>query len=87
MATTVLSSKGQIIIPNPIRTAHQWEPGQRFEAIDTGDGVLLRPAGPFPKTDIEEVVSSLGYSGRPKTLADMQAAVRRGAEESSHDRS
>ena len=87
MATTVLSSKGQIIIPNPIRTAHQWEPGQRFEAIDTGDGVLLKPAGPFPKTDIEEVVSSLRYSGRPKTLADMQEAVGRGAEESSHDRS
>lgn len=86
MATTVLSSKGQVIIPSPIRTAHRWEPGQRFEAIDTGDGVLLKPAGPFPKTDIEEVASCLRYSGPAKTLADMDEAVRRGAEESNHDR-
>ena len=61
MATTVLSSKGQVIIPSPIRTAHQWEPGQKFEAIDTGDGVLLKPAGPFRKTDIKEVASCLNY--------------------------
>ena len=59
MATTVLASKGQVIIPSPIRTANQWEPGQRFEAIDTGDGVLLKPATPFPRTDITEVASCL----------------------------
>ncbi len=86
MATTVLSSKGQVIIPNPIRMSHHWEPGQRFEAIDTGDGVLLKPAGPFPKTEIEEVAACLRYSGKRKTLDDMQEAVRRGAEESGHDR-
>ncbi len=86
MATTVLSSKGQIIIPNPIRTVHRWEPGQRFEAIDTGNGVLLKPASPFPKTDIEEVASCLPYSGSAKTLADMDKAVRQSAEESNHDR-
>ncbi len=86
MATTVLSSKGQIIIPNPIRTAHKWEPGQRFEAVDTGDGVLLKPAGPFPKTDIHEVASCLRYQGSPKTIEEMNKAIAQGAEESSHDR-
>ncbi len=86
MATTVLSSKGQVIIPNIIRTAHYWEPGQRFEAIDTGDGVLLKPAGPFKKTSIEEVASCLPYDGQEKSLADMDNAIRQGAEESNHDR-
>ena len=86
MATTVLSSKGQVIIPSPIRTAHQWEPGQKFEAIDTGDGVLLRPAGPFPKTDINDVASSLSYSGPAKTVAEMDEALARGVRESVRDR-
>lgn len=86
MATTVLSSKGQVIIPSPIRTAHQWEPGQKFEAIDTGDGVLLKPATPFRKTDINEVASCLPYNGPAKTIAEMDEAIRQGAEESSRDR-
>ncbi len=86
MATTVLSSKGQIIIPSPIRTAHQWEPGQKFKAIDTGDGVLLKPEGPFQKTDIKDVASCLRYKGRTKTIEDMNEAIAQGAKESSHDR-
>ena len=86
MPTTVLSSKGQIIIPNPIRTLHQWEPGQKFEAIDTGDGVLLKPVRPFPKTDISEVASCLRYAGLAKTVAEMSDAIAQGVKESSHDR-
>jgi AbrB family looped-hinge helix DNA binding protein len=86
MATTVLSSKGQVIIPSPIRMAHQWESGQRFEAIDTGDGVLLKPAGPFRKTDLKEVASCLRYNGPAKTIAEMDEAISQGAEESSRDR-
>ncbi len=86
MATTVLSSKGQVIIPSPIRTAHQWEPGQRFEAIDTGDGVLLKPAGPFPKTEIKGVASCLRYKGPAKTVTEMNEAISRGAKESFSDR-
>ena len=86
MATTVLSSKGQVIIPSPIRTAHQWEPGQKFEAIDTGDGVLLKPAGPFRKTDIKEVASCLKYDGPAKTIADMEEAIGQGIRESVRDR-
>ena len=86
MATTVLSSKGQVIIPSPIRMAHQWESGQRFEAIDTGDGVLLKPAGPFRKTDIKEVASCLKYNGPVKTIAEMDEAIGQGVRESVLDR-
>lgn len=86
MPTTILSSKGQVIIPSPIRAAHQWESGQKFEAIDTGDGVLLRPTGPFPKTDINDVASCLSYSGPAKTVAEMDEAIARGVRESVRDR-
>ncbi len=79
MATTILSSKGQIIIPEPICTAHHWEPGQKFEAIDTGDAILLKPAGPFQKTDLKEVASCLRYNGPTKTIQEMNEAINQGA--------
>ncbi|HHD62964.1 MAG TPA: AbrB/MazE/SpoVT family DNA-binding domain-containing protein [Desulfobulbaceae bacterium] len=66
-----MSSKGQVIIPKPIRTAHNWRPRQKLTVIDTGDGVLLEPIEPFPRISLEEVAGCLKYSGPAKSLADM----------------
>jgi AbrB family looped-hinge helix DNA binding protein len=81
METTKLSSKGQVIIPKPFRTAHHWEPGQELVVIDTGDGVLLKPKTPFQETKIDDVASCLLYVGKPKTLDDMEQAIKRGVKE------
>ena len=81
MATTVISSKGQVIIPKPIREGHHWKPGQRLEVIDSGDGILLKPASPFPKTSVEEVSGCLNYKGKAKSLAEMEEAIARGVKE------
>ncbi len=81
MNTTKLSSKGQVIIPKPFRTAHHWEPGQELVVINTGDGVLLKPKTPFQETSIEDVASCLDYSGKAKSLDDMQQAIKRGVKE------
>ena len=75
METTKLSSKGQVIIPKPLRTAHHWETGQELVAIDVGDGVLLKPKSPFVEKNIDEVASCLKYSGKAKSLEDMAAAI------------
>lgn len=41
--TTVLSKKGQIVLPGPIRERMRLEPGQDFEVyIDDDDTILLR---------------------------------------------
>jgi AbrB family looped-hinge helix DNA binding protein len=85
METTKLSSKGQVIIPKPLRTAHRWEPGQELVVIDTGDGVLLKPKTPFQEASIEEVAACLRYDGEPKTLDDMEQAIRHGVKEHSGD--
>jgi AbrB family looped-hinge helix DNA binding protein len=85
METTKLSSKGQVIIPKPFRTAHRWEPGQELVVIDTGDGVLLKPKTPFHETNIEDVASCLRYAGEPKTLNDMEQAIRQGVKERLRD--
>jgi len=81
METTRLSSKGQIIIPKALRNAHRWEVGQEFVAIDTGDGILLKPKNPFPETNLEAVAGCLSYQGKPKTIAEMNAAIERGYQE------
>lgn len=86
MATTKLSSKGQVIIPKEIRAHHHWEPGQELQAIDTDDGVLLTPVSPFPETSLREVASCLSYTGRPKTLEEMEAAIKKGARIMKRDR-
>jgi AbrB family looped-hinge helix DNA binding protein len=86
MATRILSSKGQVIIPKPVRDARHWEPGQRLEVIDSGDGILLRPAVPFPETRLADVAACLRYKGKAKTLADMEKAINKGAQEAARDR-
>ncbi len=86
MLTTKLSSKGQVIIPKAIRNRYHWEPGQELEAIDTDDGILLRSASPFPETTLREVASCLSYSGKARTLEEMERAIKIGALSRTHDR-
>jgi len=86
MLTMKLSNKGQVIIPKEIRSRHHWEPGQELQAIDTDDGILLRPASPFPETTLKDVASCLSYSGKPKTLEEMEAAIKKGARGVKHER-
>ncbi len=86
MITTRLSSKGQVIIPKPVRTAHHWDAGQELVVIDVGDGVLLKARSPFSETSIDDVASCLPYSGKAKSLDEMEDAIRRGVQGRLHDR-
>jgi AbrB family looped-hinge helix DNA binding protein len=75
METTLLSSKGQVIIPKSIRTSHHWKPGTRFVVEDVQGGVLLKPVSSFPATDLQSGLGCTGYKGAAKSLDEMQAAV------------
>lgn len=87
MEVTRLSSKGQVIIPKNLRTAHHWEVGQELIVIDVGDGILLKPKKPFPETTLDQVAGCLKYSGKPKSLDELEDAIRQGVTEQWHDRS
>ena len=84
METTRLSSKGQVILPKSIRTAHRWEPGVQFMVEDTADGVLLRPVNTLQATSLDEVVGCTGYKGPARSIADMDAAIAIGAGNEHH---
>src|SRR5438270_136884 len=75
-ATTVVSTKGQVILPKAIREKRHWPAGTRLEVEETADGVLLKPAEPiFPPTRPEDVYGCLQYDGPPKTIEEMNEAV------------
>lgn len=62
--TTVLSSKGQVVIPMRLRQSHNWAPGMTLEVEDTAQGVLLRPVRAFfTPTKHEDVMGSLKHTG------------------------
>ena len=73
--TTTLSTKGQVILPKPIRDALGWDAGARLAVERTSEGVLLKLLSSFPETDPEEVFGCLPFDGAPKSLAEMEAGV------------
>jgi len=75
METTLLSSKGQVIIPKTIRSHHHWKPGTRFVVEDVQGGVLLKPLSSFPATDLQSGLGCVGYKGAVKSLDEMQTAL------------
>ena len=85
MEITRLSSKGQVIIPKTLRNAHQWKTGQEFIAIDVGDGILLKPKNPFPETKLEDIEKLPAYTGKPKTIKEMDDAIDRAIREEWND--
>ncbi len=79
MQTTKLSSKGQVIIPKVLRSRYKWNPGQKLMAIDTGDGILLKPSQSFEETELDQVAGILKYSGKPISIKEMEEAIEKGA--------
>jgi AbrB family looped-hinge helix DNA binding protein len=74
-ATTVVSTKGQVILPKAIRDQQRWTAGTRLTVEETPEGVLLKAAPLFPATTLDEVVGILRYHGKPLSLDEMDAAV------------
>jgi len=73
--TTIVSAKGQIILPKAIRQELQWEAGTQLVVENTPEGVLLKAAALFAPTKSEDVFGSLAWAGRPRTLEEMEAGI------------
>jgi AbrB family looped-hinge helix DNA binding protein len=73
--TTIVSTKGQVILPKAIRDQRHWQAGTRLLVEETADGVLLKAAPVFAPSRPEEVFASLAFRGSAKTLDEMDAGV------------
>lgn len=78
---TKMSTKGQIVIPKGVRSTHHWQPGQKLILIETEDGVVLKAAPPFKTSTIDDVAGSLKYSGKPKSIEEMNEGIAKAARE------
>ena len=74
-ATTTVSTKGQVILPQAIRSRRDWKPGTKLIVEDRPDGVLLKSAPFFPPSRPEDVFGSLRTGEPAKSLKQMDAAI------------
>lgn len=80
-SSTVVSTKGQVILPKALRDQNNWGPGTRLVVEQTDEGLLLRKAPHFKPTRIEDVVGMVRYTGPTVTIEQMDQAVLDGAAE------
>lgn len=73
--TTVVSTKGQVILPKAIRDQLRWRAGTKLTVESTPDGVVLTATPVFPPTTMNDVFGSLRYDGPAKSIEEMDAAV------------
>lgn len=76
---TVVSTKGQVILPKAIREKWRWAAGTRLTVEDTPEGVLLKPEPLFPNTSVDEVFGILKYDGPLISVEAMHEGVVREA--------
>ncbi|MBD2281236.1 MAG: hypothetical protein HEQ13_04075 [Dolichospermum sp. DEX189] len=81
---TLLSTQGQITIPQVLRDQYHWQDGQELIIINLGDGILLKPKKTFPETTLDDAAGCLNYQGKAKTIEEMEQAVAQGIEELGH---
>ena len=79
--TTVLSQKGQVVLPKALRDACRWNPGTRLTVRETPEGLLLSAAAPLKTRDVRTVAGCTGYKGPARSIDEMQDAIRKGIAE------
>lgn len=79
VATTKLSSKGQVVIPEDVRDALGLEPGARFVVLGDGDVVILKRIETPARGEFRALVTRARKQARRAGLkpSDVQKAVRK----------
>jgi AbrB family looped-hinge helix DNA binding protein len=75
MAHTVVSSRGQVVLPKEIREKLHWKPGTKLVIEDRPEGVLLKRVEEKKKLTIGDLRGMLKYKGPPRSIEEMDAAI------------
>ncbi len=78
VATTRMSSKGQVVIPEEIRKELGLEPGEQFVVVGDGDVVLLKRLSAPDMNDFDALLAEARAQARKAGLkrSDVSAAVK-----------
>ena len=79
MSTAVVTSKGQITIPKPVRDGLGVETGDRVEFVELERGVYTVVAA---TRDIRDLKGAIPKPAKPVSVEEMNRAVRRHASRS-----
>lgn len=78
-ATTKLSSKGQVVIPEEVRRTLGLNEGDQFLVIGQGDAVILKTITPPKIEEFQELLSQARAEGRKARIrkANLKSAIAR----------
>lgn len=76
-ATTKMSSKGQVVIPEEVRNALGLKAGSKFVVVGEGDVVILRVITPPSMSDFDDIVQEARRQARQAGMkrSDVAAAL------------
>jgi AbrB family looped-hinge helix DNA binding protein len=77
MSQTVVSSRGQVVLPKAIRDKRHWKAGTKLMIEERPEGVLLRPIEAKKKFTIDDLRGMLKYKGPPRSIEEMNAAIEK----------
>lgn len=79
LATTKMSSKGQVVIPENVRTRLRLEPGVQFVVVGKGDVVILKTITPPAMRDFDLLIANARKQARASGLTrpDVALAITR----------
>jgi AbrB family looped-hinge helix DNA binding protein len=79
LATTTLSSKGQVVIPEDIRNSLGLKAGVQFVVIGKGDSVIFKTIAPPSFDQFEDLLSDARKQARRAglKLSDIGKAIKR----------
>ena len=79
IATTRLSSKGQVVIPEEIRERLNLETGTQFVVVGEGDAVILRVISPPSKAEVAALLAKARTQAKKAGMKhkDIEKAIRR----------
>ncbi len=83
VATTRMSSKGQVVIPEDVRKALGLEVGVQFVVLGDGDTVVLKRIAVPAKSEVRELLGRVRSQARragvrPSDVSEATRRVRRG---------
>lgn len=78
-ATTKLTSKGQVVIPEDVRVRLGLEPGMQFAVFGSGDSVIFKTITPPSKKEFRGLLDDAARQARKAGLkrSDITKAIRR----------
>jgi AbrB family looped-hinge helix DNA binding protein len=79
LATTKLSSKGQVVIPETIREELGLQPGAQFIVLGQGDAIILKAISKPSPDEFRDMMKTARQQARKAGMkkSDVDAAVRK----------